>query len=310
MIPTFNGRPEYIRQTITSVLSQDPGADHMQIRLVDNGSSKHDYKALAEELGGSRIEYHRHPETLRYLDNFNSCIEMARGELVHLLHDDDLVEPGFYDQVEKAYDQHPEVGYLFTRHKFINEEGEFSSLSPLERESSGILENWIDSIGRKQSVYYASVVVPRAVYLREGCFNSRFVTCAEDWEMWVRLASRYPVYFITEPLSKVRIHSNSMSKSLFQSGSLISESRKAIQIFEPMLPAGKRSQIARDARNHIARVAYVYANSYAGVGETRSAVALTREALLTSQSPTSLIKAIESSLRIALSIFRKPKASK
>ena len=305
MIPTYEGNPEYIRETIRSVLTEDMGPDKMQITLVDNGSVKNDFKALVEEEGKGRVEYYRHPETIKYLDNFNSCIDMARGEYVHLLHDDDTVEPGFYTKVEAAFTLHPEIGYAFTRHKFMNQDGKVFTLSPLEKKQPGILEDWVDVIATKQSIYYASVVVPKSVYLREGSFNNTFNTCAEDWEMWVRLATKYPVYYIPEPLASVRIHSNSMSKSLFQSGALISESRKAIETFSSLLPEEKRSKLSKAAKEHIANVGISYANSFAGSGQTKVAITLAQEAVKTTLSPKVFFKLLETSARIGLSIFRK-----
>jgi glycosyltransferase involved in cell wall biosynthesis len=308
MIPTYNGNPEYIRETLESVLVQDPGPEHMQIRLVDNGSTRHDYRKLVEDIGGGRIEYHRHPETVTYLENFNSCIDQARGTLMHLLHDDDSVEPGFYQAIKEAYESHPEVGYIFTRHRFMDEASRVQNLSPLEAETSGIIEKWLDRIAVQQCVYYASVVAPREVYVREGKFNPRFIAAGDDWEMWVRLAAKYPVYFITEPLANVRIHSGSMSRSLFQNGTLISESRKAIEIFTPHLPDDRRKALSSAARDHIAQVGFSYANSCAGLGDSQSAFNLTREAFLTStRKPAMLIKALESALRAMVSIVRKKK---
>lgn len=312
MIPTYNGNPEYIRQTIASVLDQDPGPGKMQIRLVDNGSSKHDYRALVEEIGRGRVEYFRHPETIKYLHNFNSCIEMAEGELVHLLHDDDYVQPGFYETIALAYEKHPEAGYFFTRHQFMNEDGEVFNLSPLESETSGILENWVESIATEQSIYYASIVVPREVYRREGMFDDRFETCAEDWEMWVRLAARYPVYYVREPLANVRIHSSSMSKSLFMNGTLISESRKAIETFDSFLPENRRSRLVRTARSHVAKVAFAYANSYAGSKNVKAAINLARQAVLTTpKTPAALVKSLETGLRILFAMLplRRPRKS-
>lgn len=306
MIPTYNGNPDYIRQTIRSVLAQDPGQDKMQIMLVDNGSSRVDYKKLVDECGQGRVEYHRHASTIKYLENFNSCINLARGEYVHLLHDDDTVDSGFYTKVEAAFTLHPELGYVFTRHKFMNQDGKVFTLSPLEKEKPGVVENWIDVIATRQSVYYASVVVPRSVYVREGAFNNIFNTCAEDWEMWVRLAVRYPVYYIPEPLANVRIHSDSMSKSLFQSGSIIAESRKAIDTFSEMLPEAKRQKLEKAARRHIAKVGFSYANSFAGTGNTKVAITLTREALRTAVTPSVLLRSIETGIRIFISMFRRP----
>ena len=38
------------------------------------------------------------------------------------------------------------------------------------------------------------IVVRRSVYEELGGFDDR-LACAEDWEMWVRVAARFPVYY-------------------------------------------------------------------------------------------------------------------
>ena len=47
MIPTYNCA-NYLRETLASVLAQDPGADVMQIEVVDDHSTKDDPKAVVE----------------------------------------------------------------------------------------------------------------------------------------------------------------------------------------------------------------------------------------------------------------------
>ena len=45
MIPTFNCA-KYLRQTLESVLVQDPGTEQMQIEVVDDCSTKDDPEAV------------------------------------------------------------------------------------------------------------------------------------------------------------------------------------------------------------------------------------------------------------------------
>ena len=52
------------------------------------------------------------------------------------------------------------------------------------------------------------IVVRRSVYEELGGFDNRLVY-AEDWEMWVRVAARFPVYYEERPLACYRMHGNS-----------------------------------------------------------------------------------------------------
>jgi len=38
MIPTYNARADYLEETLTSVLQQDPGSEQMQIEVIDDHS--------------------------------------------------------------------------------------------------------------------------------------------------------------------------------------------------------------------------------------------------------------------------------
>ena len=39
MIPTYNPRPDYLEETLHSVLQQDPGPEQMQIEVIDDRST-------------------------------------------------------------------------------------------------------------------------------------------------------------------------------------------------------------------------------------------------------------------------------
>ncbi|RYZ20271.1 MAG: glycosyltransferase family 2 protein, partial [Sphingobacteriales bacterium] len=113
MIPAYNCS-RYLRQAMESVLSQSPAANEMQIEVVDDASTDADVAALVQEVGRGRIAYFRQPKNVGSLRNFETCINRARGEYIHILHGDDFLSPGFYDTVGELFNQHPGIGSVFT----------------------------------------------------------------------------------------------------------------------------------------------------------------------------------------------------
>src|SRR5918993_4921174 len=87
MIPTYNCYA-YLHQTLTSVLAQDPGADQMQIEVVDDCSTDGDVEQLVQDIGKGRISFYRQPQNSGSLRNFESSINRSQGELVHILNGD------------------------------------------------------------------------------------------------------------------------------------------------------------------------------------------------------------------------------
>src|SRR5215208_3279685 len=89
MITTYHCA-DYLRESLGSVLAQDPGPHLMQIEVVDDHSTNDDPEGVVREVGGGRVSFFRQPENVGHSRNFAACLERARGELVHLLHGDDF----------------------------------------------------------------------------------------------------------------------------------------------------------------------------------------------------------------------------
>ncbi len=203
MIPSYNGAGR-IEGALASVLAQDPGPGTMQIEVVDDASTEGDTEAVVRRLGSDRVEYHRQPRNVGHSANFNTCIERARGEVVHILHDDDWVRPGFYAALTPPLRDHPEVGAAFVRTIYAEADGHWHSFSPVERPTPGVIDDWLLRIASGQRVTTPSFVVRRSTYEAVGGFGVS--TYGEDWEMWIRIATRFPVWFEPEPLAVYRMY--------------------------------------------------------------------------------------------------------
>ncbi len=213
MIPTYNCA-KYLRQTLESVLCQDPGADQMQIEVVDDCSTKDDPEAVVKEVGNGRVGFFRKPQNEGATANFNTCIQRSRGHLVHILHGDDYVLPGFYAKIANMANQHPEVSLLATRSFFVDEAGVIAKVS----ERLAELENGSHDIRRflyGTPLQTPSVVVRRHFYENHGGFLPTLVHAA-DWEMWTRNTKLGGAVVAPEVLSCYRVFAANDSSRLRQ----------------------------------------------------------------------------------------------
>ncbi len=108
IIPTYN-RVNYLSNCLNSVLSQALPKEQMQIIVIDDCSTMDmqiDIQAIVEKIGDGRIEFHRNPRNLGNAATFNIGINLAHGEWVHILHDDDWVLPQFYSTMQKVIENH------------------------------------------------------------------------------------------------------------------------------------------------------------------------------------------------------------
>lgn len=278
MIPTYNCA-DYLRETLSSVLAQDPGSDTMQIEVVDDHSTKDDPAAIVDELGGGRVSFYRQPQNVGHVKNFQTCLERSRGKIIHLLHGDDCVRAGFYQKLQQAFVTHPEIGAAFCRHIHMDEQGHWQHISWLEQSESGILNNWLTRIAVEQRIQTPSIVVQRKVYETLGAFDHRIRYWGEDWEMWVRIAAQYPVWYEIEPLALYRTRSVSLSGRSIHTGENIQDLRKAVEIIKDYLPPDISESSTQTALRNYAFYALNTARKLVHHGDYKGAMNQTREAL-------------------------------
>ncbi|GGI05418.1 glycosyltransferase family 2 protein [Egicoccus halophilus] len=236
MIPTYNGQ-DHLTGALTSVLEQDPGPQHMQIEVVDDCSPSREIATLVERLGGGRVGYHRQPRNVGHSANFNACVRRSRGEVVHLLHDDDEVRPGFYAALEEPLRQRPELGAAFVRTIYADAEGHWRAFSPVERPEPGVLDDWLRRIAAGQRTTTPAMVLRRRTYERLGGYLEGFRTSGEDWEMWVRVAATTPVWFEPAPLAVYRMQRpGSLSGAARGSDALVRDMLLATDLIARYLP--------------------------------------------------------------------------
>jgi glycosyltransferase involved in cell wall biosynthesis len=283
MIPTYNCA-SYLYETLPSVLGQDLGPDTMQIEVVDDHSTEDNPEAVVKELGGGRVSFYRQPKNVGYIRNFETCLKRSRGQLIHLLHGDDIVLNGFYRKLERVFKQSPEIGAAFCRYILMDERGHWQSISPLDQTETGILGDALERIVVNCPLQSVSTVVKREVYERVGGFDNRFVCCCEDWEMWARIAVHYQIGYEVEPLAAYRyMRIGSLTKESVRSGKYAQDMRKAHAIIASHLATylsqTSASELIRQSRTSFAFNILDLANQMLDIGDTKGALVQINEAI-------------------------------
>lgn len=246
MIPVFNAREDYLRETLASVLQQDPGSEKMQIEVIDNCSTSFDPEPLVRELGGGRIAFHRQPENGGIVGSSNACIRRARGQWIHILHADDTVRPDFYKHALAGIEAHPGVGAALCQLIYMDEKGHWTGMGELEAQSPGLLDaGFATRQFIEQRIQFAQIVVRRSTYEELGGFRS---TDEMDWDMWKRLALSKQIYYDPAPLACFRIHSASYGGQLVLTGKNVVDERESIEYSCAGLPAEQAFRLRRAAR--------------------------------------------------------------
>lgn len=267
MIPTL-GRSPFLGAALRSVLEQDPGPAAMQIELVDNGDDHEGLQRLVHDLAGDRVGIFRQPVHLPMAENWNTCVLRSRGELVHLLNDDDEVLPGFYDAYSDAGSTG--VALIAGQSVEIDEAGHWLRITAPHEARGGYVIDARVALAMGNRLRTPAVVVPRATYETVGGFLPGF-THAPDWEMWNRGAAVGPVAWVTPPKALYRIHTGAASASQACRGENIRDGLSVVELLLARLDSqSERDLVRRHNRDWLGLIALQQAKAAVARGDRKA----------------------------------------
>jgi len=206
----------------------------MEICLVDNSTDAIDWNTFLSANEINRISIIKTTKHLSQNENFNFCIELAKGTLVHILHDDDYVHKGFYDVIFSMACKFPQTALFATRCNYINEEGhkigETPRLIHLENSSHDPQDLFIDN-----NIQFAGIAVRKSFYLKSGGFDLKLKYCA-DWHLWVKAIQSGGAVASPDLLASFRQHATSQSNLLMQTALNLEEVDAFYRSMEKMYP--------------------------------------------------------------------------
>ena len=275
VIPVHNCA-DYLAETLPEVVAQLGDRDDAEIIVVDDASHD-DPAAVVERLGRGRVEYRPNPGHLGAIGTFNRCLELARGELVHLLHGDDLVLPGFYPTMGQALAD-PTAVAAVCRVQDVDGDGAPLYTTRSYRRGTGVWADALDALSVSNRIRTPGIVVRRTAYERVGGFRTDLPHAA-DWEMWTRLAAHGPIVFVDQVLAGYRRHAASDTSVRAETGVNIRERVTAIGVIAGHVPPDRRDRTTRRALAYAVFFGARTALGSARTGRWSAAVRQAREAL-------------------------------
>lgn len=118
-IPAY--KKKYIKEAIDSALNQD--YKNIEVIIV-NDKSPYNLKDIIDQYEDNRIIYYENERNIgkhNPVNNWNRCIELAKGDFFTLLCDDDILMPNFVSELLKLADKYKECNVFHARRIIKNE---------------------------------------------------------------------------------------------------------------------------------------------------------------------------------------------
>jgi glycosyltransferase involved in cell wall biosynthesis len=211
VIPTYNSG-HFLGDSIQSVLTQT--FQDFEIIIVDDGSTDNT-KEVVQSFTDLRLGYvYQENEGVSVARNYG--FRLSSGNDVIFLDSDDVLLQDTLRKCVNVLDNYPEAGLCYGQVNMMDEDGYiFRVRKSSFAHNSGI----VDQKNQIRELLFTCRITTSAALIRHQCLNEvgafhEKLRISEDRHMFIRIAKKFPVAYLAEPLIKYRVHTDQLHKQV------------------------------------------------------------------------------------------------
>ncbi|HET7620848.1 MAG TPA: glycosyltransferase [Gemmatimonadaceae bacterium] len=238
VIPCYK-QAHFLGDAIESTLKQT--LPPSEIVVIDDGSPD-DVRGVVARFPGVRYIRQRNQGLSAAR---NTGIRATTSELLVFLDSDDRLLPRAVERGVTHHSRHPGCGFVAGRMHTIAADGSLlRGWQPYPVTSDDFAQLLINHCG----IYPLTVMYRRSAIEAMGSGFDTSLRSAEDWDMDIRLAQRFPFYLYNEPIAEYRKHGNNMTRNaavMMMSILRVLQRQRGFTRRKPYLEPARRQGLAR-----------------------------------------------------------------
>ena len=254
IIPTYN-RAYTIGDSIHSILAQN--YEDFEVIIVDDGSTD-DTRATVDHFKDPRIQYVRIDNSERGVAR-NVGIKKARGEYITFLDSDDVLYSNHLSRARQICEERAFPEMFRIAFEIKDQQGRIIEQSVLH-------ENTVNNALIYGNILACLGVFIKAEIIKEFLFiEDRRLAGTEDYELWLRLGSRFSIWNDNTITAAIMHHEN---RSVTQQD--IPQLIQRIQLFIQYVFSDRRNeQVYSDKKNFFKALRYSYIALHAALARKK-----------------------------------------
>jgi glycosyltransferase involved in cell wall biosynthesis len=182
VIPTFN-RAAFIGNALRSVISQREG--RFEIIVIDDGSID-DTEEIVKQQDGEKIKYFRQENKERGAAR-NLGVQKASGSFVTFLDSDDIFRENHLSTAADFLDRNIHAEIFHLGYDVVKADGKI--IYPWEKLPDPVNEKLVEG----NFLSCLGIFIKREILISIPFNEDRDLSGSEDYELWIRLAARFPI---------------------------------------------------------------------------------------------------------------------
>lgn len=230
ILPVYNGMP-YLRESVASVLTQTYKS--FELLIADDGSSDGSLEFL-ENIVDDRVSLLKNARNIGLFSNLNQLIRLAKAPNIKLWSQDDIMYPNCLEVTVAFHRKYPDIGFSYSDRDIIDKDSVVVRPVGVDHTPEYISPSLHDRIALycgSIAGNIANVTLSGKALQEVGLFNET-MRFSGDFEMWVRLTSKFSVGKIGVPLIQLRDHAGQLSRS---GTNAVNQLKEDLIIFDKLL---------------------------------------------------------------------------
>jgi glycosyltransferase involved in cell wall biosynthesis len=243
VIPLYN-KGDYVERAVASVLRSEYPPH--EVIVVDDGSTDAGAERVAA-IGDARVRLIRQPNRGVSAAR-NRGIAEASGDHIAFLDADDYWNPRYLSAIVELIARFPGCGMYATHFYYFRDDGfkQVPRLWGIKAEAGAQrVERFFEIWSHGVFFCTCSVVIPLAILRESGIRFPEGEQHGEDQDVWFRIAERWPIGYLGEPLVGYRLGVPGSLAASFAGSALPCVQRLAARYRANALPERHRKGVAR-----------------------------------------------------------------
>lgn len=200
IVPLFN-KSAHIEKCLKSIINQT--FTEFEVVVVNDGSTDDSFEKLQEiSIANNYSLLIINQENMGVSTARNNGVKAAKYDLIAFLDADDWWEPTYLAEMKSIIETFPKAG-IYGSSYYLVKHGikKIATIGVAPDFKQGYI-NYCEVYAKTlcMPLWTGATIIPKAIFDTESGFKTK-LQLGEDFDLWVRIALKYPVVFLNKPLS-------------------------------------------------------------------------------------------------------------
>ncbi len=215
VVPTYN-QAQYLGEALDSLINQT--FPLWEAIIVNDGSTDNTKEVIEKYLSLDKRFKAIHKENGGVASALNTGIKHAQGEWISWLSSDDFFEPNKLEIHFNAIIENPDIKFFHTAWNVYLEDSK-QKIAPIIWYDIPPVDFQVISLLKTNYINGISIAIHKSVFENIGYFDEKLLQ-GQDFDMWLRISSKYKRKFIFERTCTTRIHKGQTTFQFLEGGIL------------------------------------------------------------------------------------------